>query len=157
MHTYNNTHIMHAYTHMHPCTYTYTIHIHTYTHAYKYMHACMHAHAYTHTLTDMYTYIPTALLSIQTQSKPPPGPWTYLWLVIQCVYAFVFWKMWWIKFCRWQQFFLFHDEFVEGDCSPSALYFSACHDAVLVGDMLDNKIMVSNFNFWIDSEIHCSL
>ena len=72
---------MHAYTHMHPCTYTYTIHTHTYSHAYKYMHACMHTHAHacTHTLTDMHTYIPTALLSIQTQGKLPPGPWTCLW------------------------------------------------------------------------------
>ena len=49
IHTYNNTHLMHAYTHMHPCTYTYT-----YTHAYKYIHACIHMHTHTHTYPQPY-------------------------------------------------------------------------------------------------------
>ncbi len=52
---------------MHPCTYTYTMHAHT--------------------LTDIYIYIPTALPSIQTQSKPLPGPWTYLFIIDE---SFVF-------------------------------------------------------------------
>ena len=97
MHTYTHIHTtrhththMHAYTHIHACMHTHAslhiyihntyTHMHTYSHTYKYMHACMHTHAhvYRHTLTDMHTYIPTPLPSIQTQSKPPPGPWTYL-------------------------------------------------------------------------------
>ncbi len=64
---------MHTYMH---CIHTHaSIHIYTYTH----IHTCIQIYACTHTLTDMHTYIPTALGSIQTQSKPPPGPWTYLY------------------------------------------------------------------------------
>ncbi len=76
---------MHAYTHMHPCTYTYTIHTHTYSHAYKYIHACIHTHAHacTHTLTDMHTYIPNALCLSKLKSKPSPGPWTYLYILFE--------------------------------------------------------------------------
>ena len=44
----------------------------------QYILTCTQIHACTHTLTDMHTYMPTALPSIQTQSKLPPGPWTYL-------------------------------------------------------------------------------
>ena len=72
IHTTKHTHAC-IHTHTHACTHTTTQCMHT--------HTCIHAHIHTqYILTDMHTYIPTALPSIQTQSKPPPGPWTYLFL-----------------------------------------------------------------------------
>ena len=45
------------------------------------MHVCIHMHMHAHTLTDMHTYIPTALLSIQTQVNrlQVPGPIFCVW------------------------------------------------------------------------------
>ncbi len=96
-HTHNKTHTyMCTYMHTHTCAcmhiqqHTHNAYIHTHASMHIYIHntythilTCIQIHAciYAYTCTHIHAHIPTALLSIQTQSKPPPGPWTYLFFV----------------------------------------------------------------------------
>ncbi len=86
MHTTKHTLCMHTHTcihaHMHTqYIYTHT-HLYTHMHTKTCMHVCIHMHMHTHTLTDMHTYIPTALLSFQTQVNclQVPGPIFPVWI-----------------------------------------------------------------------------
>ncbi len=43
---------------------------------------------------------------------------------------------------RWQHWFSYRSEACEDDVTPSALHYSRRHDVLLVGDMLNNQILV---------------